>query len=238
MEILDGLSPPLQVAIPRGRVLRKHRMGVDARREHRVVVLAKLGVPSQVGVLVAGPPVVKDPPAAGALKVPDLVPGVEVDARIEHPGFQRVLKARDAVEGVQGPVGADKVGVQKGLFCGHSVAGIEREELPYEVQQKVRRRIESDSQGIACSKSAMEVLKGTRFFYHCRLVQGIPIPEWPACPYLRGLVFVGRHKDAKIREPREVEGIDDLLVGRPCPPELVGQQRARPLVDGKDVRRP
>mmetsp|Transcript_18954 Transcript_18954/g.43991 ORF Transcript_18954/g.43991 Transcript_18954/m.43991 type:complete len:261 (-) Transcript_18954:2090-2872(-) len=207
-------------------------MGVDARGEDRVVVGAKLGVLSQVRVLVAGLPIVKDPPAGGALEGLDLVLDIEIDAVFENLGYQRVLAAGNLVQGIQGPVGADEVGVLEGFFRGHALARIEGEELPNEMQQEIRRRIESDSEGVSSSQSAVEILQRTRFLYHGGLVQGVSVPEGPAVSPSR---VVRRYEDAKVREGREVQGVRDLVVGRPGSLELVGQQGARPLVHGKDV---
>jgi hypothetical protein len=135
MEILDGLSPSLQVAISGSRMLREHGMRVDARGKHRVVIDTKLGVFSKVRVLVTGPPVVKDPPAGGTRKGLDVVLDVEIDAIIEHLGDQSVVIAGNMVEGIQCPVGADKVGMSEGFFRGLSFARIKCEELPDKVEQ-------------------------------------------------------------------------------------------------------
>jgi hypothetical protein len=134
MEILNGLSPSLQVTIPRGGMLRKHRMRVDARGEHRVVVNTKFGVFSEVRVLVTGPPVVKDTTAGGTRKALDVIFDIEIDAIIEHLGDQRVVIAGNLVERIQCPVGADKVGMSEGFFCSFSVAWIKGKELPDKVE--------------------------------------------------------------------------------------------------------
>ena len=134
MEILDGLSPSLQVTIPRGRMLWEHGMRVDARGEHRMVVDTKFGVFSEVRVLVAGPPVVKDAPAGGTRKALDVVFDVEIDAIIEDLGDQRVVIAGNLVERIQCPVGADKVGMSEGFFRCFSFARIKGKELPDKVE--------------------------------------------------------------------------------------------------------
>jgi hypothetical protein len=134
MKIFDSLSPSLEVAISGGGMLWEHGMRVDTRGEDRVVVDAKLGVLAEVRMLMAGPPVVKDSPTVGALEGLDVVLDVEIDAVIENLGNQSVVVAGNLVQGIQSPVGADKVGVSEGFFRGHSLAGIKGEELPNEME--------------------------------------------------------------------------------------------------------
>jgi hypothetical protein len=87
MKILNGLSPSLKIAIPRCRVLWEHGMSVNTRGEDRVIVDTELGMLSEVGVLVAGLPVVKDPPAGGTLKGLDLIFDIEIDTMVKDFGY-------------------------------------------------------------------------------------------------------------------------------------------------------
>ena len=59
-------------------------MGVDARREHRVVVDTKLSVLPHVRMLMTGTPVMKDSSTSRALKGRNFILDIQINARIEY----------------------------------------------------------------------------------------------------------------------------------------------------------
>lgn len=97
MKVLNCLSPPLQIAIPRGGMLRKHSMSIDAGWKDSMVIDAKLRVLAEIRMLVAGAPIVEDTPTGGALEGLDLILDVEIDAGIEHLGDQGVVIAGNLI---------------------------------------------------------------------------------------------------------------------------------------------
>ena len=97
----------------------------------------------------------------------------------------------------------------------------------YQMQQRIGRPVESQTEDVSGPKSTVKVLHCALFFCKVYVVQRVAMSHRPA---LVGAV------DAKLRQRGEVQRAPDVVFGRPHFLKFLRQQSCRPLVYRKDIR--